>query len=77
MSTSNTPNMKQDWEAVAFSSYEKNGEKKYIRHFIANLVADNDNGEGMTLFIPEHMALKGKIRLQPKQERNDGPANER
>lgn len=66
---------KKDWEAVAFEDYEKDGEKKWIRHHIAKLVPDNDNGEGYTLFIPKHMALKGRIRIQPKQEKEESPTN--
>ncbi len=69
------PDTNKDWEAVAFESYEKDSETKWKRRFISNLVPDKDGGEGFTLFIPKHMALIGRVRLQPKQEQ-DGLVNE-
>ena len=70
-----TPDTSKDWEAVAFESYEKDGEKKWKRNFICNLVPDKNGGEGFMLYIPKHMALMGRVRLQPKQEK-DTPTND-
>lgn len=65
---------KKDFEAIVLNSYEHNGETKWKRTFIGNLVSDKE-GDGYSLFIPEGLSISGRLRIQPKQEKSDGPTN--
>ena len=66
---------KQSFEAVVLNSFDHNGEKKWKRTFIGNLLADNNGGDGYSLFIPEGISVSGRLRIQPKQEKQEGPEN--
>lgn len=67
-------NAKKDFEAVVLNSFEHNGETKWKRNFIGNLVPDKE-GDGYNLYIPEGISVSGRLRIQPKQEKDDGPGN--
>ena len=67
-------NAKKDFEAVVLNSFEHNGETKWKRTFIGNLVPDKE-GDGYNLYIPEGISVSGRLRIQPKQEKDDGPGN--
>lgn len=66
-------NVKEKFEAVVLNSYEHDGQKKWHRTFIGNLVPDKE-GDGYNLYIPEGIAVSGRLRIQPKQEQN-GPSS--
>ena len=68
------PQPKKDFEAVVLNSFEHDGEKKWKRTFVGNLVPDKE-GDGYNLYIPEGIAVSGRLRIQPKQEKEDGPSN--
>ncbi len=69
------PNIKKDYESVVLNSYVHEGEKKWKRTFIGNLVPDK-NGDGFNLYIPEGISVSGRLRIQPRQEREEGPTHE-
>lgn len=65
--------VKKDFEAVILNSFEHDGEKKWRRTFIGNLVPDREDGEGYNLYIPEGVSVSGRLRIQPKQAKDSGP----
>jgi hypothetical protein len=67
-------NAKKDFEAVVLNSYEHNGETKWRRTFISNVVPDKE-GDGYNVYIPEGISVTGRLRIQPKQEKDEGPGN--
>ncbi len=66
--------VKKDVEAVVLNSFEHDGEKKWKRTYIGKLIPDKQ-GDGYNLFIPEGISVSGRLRIQPKQEKSDGPEN--
>ncbi len=66
-----TPKISKDFEAVILNSYEHNGEKKWKRALIGKLIPYNNGGDGFTLYIPDGLAISGRVRIQPKLERAD------
>lgn len=60
--------MKKQFEAVVLNSFEHEGETKWKRTWIGNLVPDKE-GDGYSLYIPEGISVSGRLRIQPKQEK--------
>jgi len=56
----------QKYEMVIFNAFEHEGEKKWDRHKICNLKPDGKGG--LVAFIPEGLAVSGRIVIQPVQE---------